>query len=390
MKKLLILFALMLICAISMAQQPNLRLRTIVFGDIKDRSIGTGVEKNLDHFKMMCDNIAAGLDLDEDPTEYIGNECSKEYLMKWIKSFKCDDNDIVVFCYLGHGARSRQDTSAFPQMCLGSRYESEWVSLEAVKDAIMKKGPRFLLILADCCNNYGDGVSPKYSLMTASGSTDVETLESENIKKLFIGFRGYVIASGSKAGEFSWIDTSPQNQSKAGVFMDSFIWNLSHYTRTANEECTWETLMERVKSQVAAIDIIDGNGRHWRQHPEYRIERTREPKHKDPDNNIDVVNKDNNLKKALEFIADERNNNYARMDYAGIVTLKYFAQNATVKVVGRDNKTVVLLTSAKQYLDRIATSSRLRKIAILREERNAAGEIVQLVVHETYVEKTNK
>lgn len=383
MKKIITILIVMACCSMTMAQQQKLRLRTIVFGDTYDRSIGVGVEKNFTHFQMMNDNIAACLDLDEDPVQHVGTECSKEYLMKWLKSFKCNENDIVIFCYLGHGGRSYQDTSKFPQMCLGSDYEDEWVSMEALKKAIMDKGPRMLLMLGDCCNNFSSGVSPKYSLMSYAGNTEVENLEIRNIKELFLNFKGCVIASGCKAGEYSWINTDPSNKSQAGVFLDSFIWNLSHYTRTENGKCDWGTLLKRVSTHVANVDIVDANGQHWRQHPEYRVE----PGNGGSKDDVVIDKRSDELKMKLEYIADDRNSKYERVERAELLYKNSFTGNAIVKVVGRDNKTVIQTLSAEDYLNKISLATRLRKVSVLNETRDSNGKITQMTVHETYIKK---
>ena len=385
MKKVLLVAVAALFTLQVFAANPP-KLRTIVFADTRDRSIGTGVEKNLAHFNQLTKDIAAALDIDEAYDPFIGTECSKEYLMKWIKTFKCSSNDIVVFCYLGHGARSEKDTSIFPQMCLGSTYESEFVSLEAVKNAIMEKGPRFCLVLADCCNGYGQYVTPKYTLMNASGATTIDVdYQSENMKKLFMMQGGCVIASGSRAGEFSWIDTNPSNKSKAGVFLDAFIENLFRYTKTAGQSCSWKTLMEEVYKGVSKIDITDRDGKQWKQHPVYRVELRRKVDR--PDDKVIDDNPGNKLNRELERIADDRNDSYQRIDDIERIKEKYFAKNAMVKVVGRDNSTAIWMGSASEFLSRLSTMARLRKIAILKEEKDSEGKIVLLVVHEIYINK---
>lgn len=385
MKKKLFLAVAAIVLALDIMAEIPPRLRTIVFADTYDAKIGPGVEKNLAHFNQMTKDISAALDMEEDPIPFIGTECSKEYLEKWIKTFKCNSNDIVIFCYLGHGSRSVMDTSAFPQMCLGATYESEFVSLEAVKNEIMAKGPRFCLVIADCCNGYGQYVTPKYSLMNASGATTIDMdIQSEKMKSLFLRQGGCVITSGSRAGEYSWIDTNPLNRSTAGVFLDAFIDNLYRYTTAAGSSCSWNELMGNVYKTVSNIDITS-NGIQYKQHPVYRVEPRKTARRK-PDEII-VDNPGSQLNKDLEWIADDRNDAYKRIDEVKKANLTYFASGAVVKVVGRDNSTVIWIGTAHDYLTRISTMARLRKIAIVGKEEDSNGKITKLTVHEIYIQK---
>ena len=251
MKKLLLSIMTILLVLSSFAQEKRRqappKFRTVVFCDTNDEKIGVGEQKNLAHYIDLCDQIAAGIDLIEEPERFDGNRCSKDQLMKWLKSFRCNSDDIVLFYYMGHGTRSVQDTSMFPQMCLGSNYDEDFVSLEYVKNAIMDKGPRFALIMADCCNSEGMYVTPKNMILGAGGNSEVEIVESENLKRLFLESTGCVIASGSRAGEYSWINTDATNTDKAGFFTDAFIEELSDYTKVQRNSCSWNELMTNVQ-----------------------------------------------------------------------------------------------------------------------------------------------
>ncbi len=394
MKKLLLTLLSVFLVLSSFAQgtrrQAPPKFRTIVFCDTNDEKIGVGEQKNLAHYTDLCNQIAAGIDLIEEADLFDGIRCSKDYLMKWLKSFKCGSEDIVLFYYMGHGTRSVQDTSMFPQMCLGSNYDEDFVSLEYVKNAIMEKGPRFALIMADCCNSEGMYVTPKTMVLDAAGSTEMNSIvEFENLKRLFLESTGCVIASGSKAGEYSWIDTDPGNLKRAGFFTDAFIEELNNYTKVQRNTCSWSELMKNVQNNVGSLNIRDREGKFWKQHPIFRVELPKPDK--DDDGKDDGIIPDNpTLKKALERIADDRNDRYERVEGISEIERIYFAKDAMVKVVGRDHETVISYITVHQYLSRISTISRLRKIAILEQKTNSEGKVTQMTVHEVYVAKTPK
>ena len=388
MKKMLLTLLSVLVAVSSFAQEKSRqappKFRTIVFCDTNDEKIGVGEQKNLLHFTDLCSQIAAGIDLMEVAESFVGNKCSKDYLMKWLKSFKCNSEDLVLFYYMGHGTRSVQDTSMFPQMCLGSNYDEDFVSLEYVKNAIMEKGPRFALIMADCCNNVGMYVTPKNPVLGASGNTVMDGIvESENLKRLFLEQSGCVIASGSRAGEYSWINTDPTDTKRAGFFTDAFIEELTEYTKAQRSSCSWDELMRNVQGNVGSINIQDRKGNIWKQHPVYRVETSK----RDPIPDIDIPDLPT-LKNELERIADDRNDPYERVKGVAEIEKTYFAKDAMVKIVGRDHATVVGFEPAHQYLSRISTASRLRKISILEQKMDRDGKVTQMTVHEFYMAKT--
>lgn len=61
--------------------------------------------------------------------------------------------DVVMFYYSGHGTRSVQDESDYPQMCLGSHYDNEFVPLEYVLRRLEDMPARLKIVFGDCCNS---------------------------------------------------------------------------------------------------------------------------------------------------------------------------------------------------------------------------------------------
>ena len=167
----------------------------------------------------------------------------------------------------------------------------------------MEKNPRFCMVLADCCNNFGYNVSPKFVLMNAAGSSNIEEPQSDNMKKLFLEQKGSLTISASRAGEYSFVNIDPRSP-YAGVFFDAFRQNLTAYTSEASSQCNWSTLLKRVYDHVSGIDI-PFNGRLWKQHPVYRIETEKKSRPKTDDNVVDIP--DSKIKSQLEWIGDDRN-----------------------------------------------------------------------------------
>lgn len=382
MKRILSVMICCLLCSTVWAG----KIRPIIFADTNDDRIGIGVDWNLHAIQIEITQIASCIGMeDEIPTIYDGFKCTKENLQECIKNFVCDPDDIVIFCYFGHGGRSPQDVSRFPQMMFkaqnGSVYDSNLVPLEDVKDALMQKNPRLCIVLGDCCNSYTGGVTPKrYTLFPASESTTYDEKQEVAMKKLFLETKGYVISSGSKQGQASWYSVDPKEP--FGFFTKNFIDELNFYTyEESAENISWENLMDRVSSEIENITkTMIANGENIEvQTPIFDV-RINKDAPLPPTKEREI----NTLKQALVDLANENNSAAERIRNVDMVNRLFFAENAFVDVVGRDNTTIVESSSAIKFLRRISTAFRLKNFAIQKCETNAEGKVTYLKVHEIY------
>lgn len=402
MKKVSILLAFLFICTTVIAQGT---LRTIIFADNNDDRIGEGVQSNLENIQTEIDIIASSIGMENRqaaPLIYEQFNCNPQKLKECIKNFKCGNNDIVLFFYFGHGGRSTQDKSEFPQMCLGKNYlneNSQWVPLEDVKNAIMKQNPRFLLVMGDCCNDADSGVSPKWGILTSASASEINNTQKEGMKRLFLNSRGYVIVSGSSKGEYSWYNNNYPDG--GGYLTDAFINELEIYTsNTANTN--WDTLMKNVHDKVLkkTQELVNYNSQKFTlQHPRYlakvtyegvenkndsqdQVKVTDDNNNRLVDNNKQINN--NDFQSVLIDIASERNTPSYRIGKRATVLSHFANSNVWVDIVGRNNRTVVSSEKASDFVDRISTAFHLRNFTILDCQRDGNGKITALKVHEIY------
>ena len=119
-------------------------LHFICFADTDDVKIGKGVAKDVNlmlDFVMFLSNKIGMEDNLKPAIVMMGKDCNSKNLVSIINQFTCNPDDIVIFYYTGHGTRSFVDKSDFPQMCLTSTSQKDYIPLEYVKDAIEKKAP---------------------------------------------------------------------------------------------------------------------------------------------------------------------------------------------------------------------------------------------------------
>lgn len=381
MKKTFLL--LLVVFGIGYHAQADSRFFTVIFADTDDPRIGRGAKSSMAFMENMFQEIAVGIDIPEECTgTFYGSQCNKSSLMKWLRSFNCSSEDIVIFCYLGHGIRSPKDTSIFPQMCLGGNRDDQFVSLEAVKNELMAKGPKFALVIGDCCNSYHPNVSPKFVVEDASSCSSVSKMQSDNLKKLFLEQTGCVITTGSKAGEYSW--AHPLGM----IYTRNFTEMFHQYTaQEKTSTCSWSDFLGKLQTKVGNIPVTSADdGGTYYQHPIYRLDRPNPKTKPNPDRPKPPVL--GSTQRLLVKIADQRTDSYERVQQARNMELS-FASNAVVRVVGRDNETIISEETANEFLLRISTARRLQGISVIDEEKNSQGKIIRLVVHEVYSRKNN-
>lgn len=375
-------------------------IHTILFTDTQDERIGIAAKASHDYYSLdLLSTVETSLGTSYNsstPIDKRGYDCNRETLLQTLNDLSCEENDIVVFIYLGHGARGLNDKSNFPQMCFavprGSFYrnEDDFYPLENVRDIIMRKGPRFCLVIGDCCNSYSPTLSTKPSITEAEAmSLDIIRRQGEDvIKKLFLSKKGSVILTASIKGEYGWCMNGGDRK---GMLLERNLNDVFQDIKDGKVSySSWEELLSTVRNNTyrfsQTVNLV-ADGRRYTQTPYYEIKLTDAPKVE-----IDkpkVVAKD--LQQALTQVADSRSfSDSERISKSKALQLKYFdGDNAMVEVVGKDKKTIIQATDIRKYLLRVATESDLANITILEQRKDVSNKVIYLKVHELYVEPIN-
>jgi hypothetical protein len=300
----------------------------------------------------------------------MGKECNKRNLLTTIEEFKCANDDVVIFYYSGHGVRAYQDASEFPQLCLGSSNQKDFISLEYVKEKIEKKGPGLAIILADCCNSYNSNVMPKETVMiTARARASDKSSHDEGMRKLFLETKGSIIAASSRKGEVSW-----GSSYYGGLFTNGFLNEIDLYT-SSGKAFDWQELMWRTRCRVVA-DSRNSQNYQGVQTPIYKIEFRNIPS---------VIRIEDGINKALATVADASiSQNQRILQYKDILETFFSSNDTMVDIVGRDMKTMVEYTTADDYLLRLATGERYSSFNVIEEKKDSNGKITYLKLNEAH------
>lgn len=313
-----------------------------------------------------------------------GENCSKEKLMETLQLLKCEKDDIIFFYYSGHGTRSTQDQSEFPQMCLKYQLydEDKFVAVHTVVEELKKKNARFTLVMTDCCNSTNSSVSVK-SLMSKDGGSivDDETV-ARNYRKLFVDNPGIVVVTSSRKGQPS-LGGSGMGGLFSKVFFEDGLYSVGKGTLTP----TWEALLKDVSGTVTALAAQTKDK--TKQEPIYTIDMNNSSNsagttvtiasnnHPTP---VIAVNSD--FAKDLATLLDASRTEEWRVNQAHVLAYRYFTSDAKVATVGRNGSTVIEYESARDFLQRIALSKLISKMNVIKEMTDSTGKRNYIKVQE--------
>ena len=104
-----------------------------------------------------------------------------------------------------------------------------------------------------------------------------------------------------------------------------------------------------------------------------------------PQQNVTTV--DEAFAKELSALLDKSKSMDWRMDQADYLAGKYFTADAKVATVARNGSTIIEYESAREFLRRIASSSFIKQVNIVKELADNQGKRTYLKVQEIRIKK---
>lgn len=333
--------------------------------------------------------------------DYAGLRTSPENCKDIVENLRCNSEDIIVFYYIGHGARATSDKSKYPQMALAQHFENKCIPLEWVHKELKKKNARLVITIGMCCNSYAEGLSAKEKVAFSvnHGHSYVAMDAVSNIQQLFLENKGDIIISSSDKGQASW-----GGYIQGVGLIDCFSYTLMNiFNREVGKtyKADWESIFtdvqtivnnetlaasrqpgSRVTQQTPIFDVnLDEASM-----PEITPVKPEPPTPPSPDTkDVNEVIK-NNVAQALDGIISSELTREQRENLAKALQSKYFSSNAIVRILGQDVDVVIDKQSASDYFGNISfiTRSKPIKIAVVDCELDAFKKIKSLVVREIY------
>ncbi len=179
---------------------------------------------------------------------------------KAIEKLHCDQNDIIMFYYIGHGAHGTDDINPYPQLTLGSNSERMYIPLQWVHNQLKAKNPALLVSICMCSNDSCSVSSKKKPMFiiddvnkikepTFKVNYGIEYLtaaEKQTITDFFKGCKGDIILSSASPGQHSYACYTPYGFTD--LFSAMFV---SRFENDSSEgTLNWATLLNNVKELV--------------------------------------------------------------------------------------------------------------------------------------------
>lgn len=377
MKRITTLIIIAVLAILARVEAVN-TLHAISFCATNAENIAVGVRADRENFITDMSIIGDWIGYDTKFYDYAGNDCSKENLVKVVTQLQSKPNDIVVFYYSGHGARSKNDKSVYPQMCLkyNGWQEQNFVPVHYVQEQLAKQQGSLKIILSDCCNVTAP-ISSKGVQSEVRGATIADEEGAKYLKKLFLGFKGDITLTGSKVGTPSY---GPDN---GGIFSNSLWAVIFDGVATGKISPEWSAVksatvsltMRKTGNKQEPIGKVNVSATGVVNNTAVTTIQTVTP-------NPNPINATNSsfsvaLQKMLS-IQDED----ARLNMLNTLN-SYFGSKSRIQVVGRNMTTIVdTFDEPLSYLRWACMSDEITGIKIVDEQKDSSGKITYLKVHE--------
>lgn len=397
MKKILFTFMMSVIAIASDAQT----IHWLTFIDTEDANVGnldkTGKNVLYSRFINVVNAALHDAGYKSQIHDIYDSALSPERCKSEVMNLRCEENDIVVFYYIGHGTHAPSDNNPFPQMLLGSHDERKFIPLKWVHDELKTKGARLAVTIGMCCNviqNVSAKRAPTFSVNY--GNVELTETERVSIQKMFLENKGDFILSSASVGQSSLGGSTPLGDMDLFTAVLVTIFGDMSYEGNLN----WNGLFTEVRNIVNRF--TQGKQTPFWQN-NLTASRKAEPKPisqpvtkipsespTKPSTNVnnnqlnlnDNTAVSNYITSFFDCIIDKRNSPSKRENAANELR-KIFTSDAQVKFLPQDGNTVIDKENIDDYLDIISGSRLLEKVMLVSYKTNG-NKISQISIKQCY------
>lgn len=176
---------------------------------------------------------------------FLGKHATSHNILSYIDSNPFDVSDIVIFYFTGHGFRTADKFSKWPNLLFS--YDDQYIALDEIVNRLYRIDPQFSLVIADCCNNYIDRkphyVNPQLFNYYRSEHHSFHPKAVD----LFKYSRGLLVISGAEPGGYSW--ASDEGGILTAAFFDALGFR-------SNSTVNWDNVLKHVHKNTWHIQKV--------------------------------------------------------------------------------------------------------------------------------------
>lgn len=417
MKKIISLICSILISCAIQAQT----IHWITFIDTTDPNVGQiDVYGRQMLYSYFIDEVNAALapkGYKTDIQDFNGYQVSPENCKAAINMLRISDpDDIIVFYYIGHGGRPTADsdymrTHPYPQMCLAQHDENKFIPLEWVDKQLKSKGARLSVTIGMCCNNLDNRISikdePNFS--PNYGATYMSENKLSKIQELFLNTKGSVIATSASPSQTSGCFEIYQSMiSNPAQYRDRYSYAICSFFQTQLDNytkmLTWDNFLSAISwfvdkysngEQTPIHDIYITRDQRVIKKEKVTVPTKQEIKKTEQrqiaNNTIKQGDKNsrewiNELTYHLSTLINNSLPNSDRRTLENNLSTSLFSNNAVVKFLAQDGKTVIDKFDVRDWLGILATNPNgaILKVIVDGGKFDSNKKIKELRVREIY------
>jgi hypothetical protein len=225
----------------------------LLVGDTQDLTLGRSCQSDLVNMKKEVQQIAKNTKLHLNLTILKGANTTSKRVFEVINKWSIHSKDVIFLYFSQHGYRTGSMTTPWPNLFFGPSHDG--VNFEYLNQFILNQKPRFLLSVADVCNNVlPEGKAPPVMMM--KGKTDIDKksrkIIADNYKQLFTKTKGSIIISGAIPGTVSY-SYNIQGSICTLSLLDSLRESLKLQTG-----CHWPSILNKMVINIKERSVAAG------------------------------------------------------------------------------------------------------------------------------------
>ena len=260
-RTIILFFALFAIANVNPELLHSSEIHALLIGDTNDADLGRAFNKNLINVQMELHKASHNLGFSLHIKTVKGDQVTVKEISNALKELNPPEDACIWLYISSHGYRTPKKQTRWPNIQL--RNEKVGIAFEKIVEVLALKGSRFVVAIADCCNNTIPEKSIPLKDITKYQKIKPGKIVKRNYASLFAEPRGSLVISSSEPSQFSWA-----YDGYGSIFTLNLLKTLSLEVQQS-AGTNWEIVLDTAK-RLTELEV-GGDGSGDVQVPQYEI-----------------------------------------------------------------------------------------------------------------------